>query len=421
MAETTFDKEILERDLLAEVERTYGQTIELCTPPSVELHSSDAHVMIVDDEPINIKLVRKVLSEVGFSTFSETCDPRTVLTQMRTDTPDVVLLDIMMPHISGLEVLEAIRATEQFQHIPVLILTATSDRATRLEALELGATDFLNKPVDRAELLPRVRNALTMKAHQDHLKNYAGELEKAVKARTQEVVASRLEVVHCLARAAEFHDDVTGKHVLRVGRYAGLIGKELGLTNQQVYILELAAQLHDVGKIGVPDEILKKRGRLTPDEYEIVKRHCKFGKNMFERMDETQWAFVRMHPELGSQLLNASRSPLIQMASRIALTHHEHWDGSGYPLGLKGEAIPLEGRITAVADVFDALASERPYKPAMAQHTCFDAISELRGTQFDPQVVDAMLSCRDAISEVHIEFADTCQAKVSPLRVQVDC
>ena len=185
----------------------------------------------------------------------------------------------------------------------------------------------------------------------------------------------------------------------------------MGLTAQQVHLLELAAQLHDVGKIGVPDEILKKEDELTPEEYSIVKNHCRLGKHMFEQMDERQWAFAKQHSEMGSELLRASESPLIQMASRIALTHHEHWDGSGYPLGLSGEAIPLEGRITAVADVFDALCSERPYKAAFPITECFRIIEERSGSQFDPAVVEAFMRSKNAIVNVQIELADTEQLR----------
>lgn len=402
----SFDTDLLQKDLLAEVAITYGDTLDARPSLSDESHDDPGHVMIVDDEPINIKLVRKVLREVGFNDFSDATDPRNVLAMMRQRQPDVVLLDIMMPHIDGLEILEAIRSTEALKHIPVIVLTASSDRAIKLEALELGATDFLGKPVDRAELIPRVRNALTVKAHRDHLSNYAAKLEEAVELRTKEVVNSRLEVVHCLARAAEFHDDVTGRHVVRVGRYAGIVGKALGLSEQQTHILELAAQLHDVGKIGVPDSILRKQGKLTPDEYRTVQQHCRLGKHMFEQMDERQAAFMRQHPKMGRELLGGAHSPLIQMASRIALTHHEHWDGSGYPLGLKGTGIPLEGRITAIADVFDALSCRRPYKPAYPLHECFDLVEEMSGAQFDPEVVDAFLSSRAEVTEVYIQHAD---------------
>lgn len=401
------ESDLLTKDLFAEVARTYGESLDAKSGvPSPPVAYETGHVMIVDDEPINIKLVRKVLREVGFTDFSDATDPRTVLTLMREQQPDVVLLDIMMPHISGLEILEAIRATPQLAHIPVIVLTASAERATKLEALELGATDFLPKPVDRAELIPRVRNALAVKAHHDHLQNFNQRLQQEVHQRTQEVVLSRLEVVHCLARAAEFHDDVTGHHVVRVGRYAGIIGERLGLSEQQLHMLELAAQLHDVGKIGIPGEILRKQGKLTSDEYAIVKRHCKMGKQMFERMDERQSRFLREHPSFDSELLN-SHSPLIQMASRIALTHHEHWDGHGYPLGLSGEQIPLEGRITAVADVFDALSTKRPYKAAFPLDECFAILQEHSGTQFDPTIVDVFLKARSAVTDVFIEYSDT--------------
>ena len=364
------------------------------------------HVMIVDDEPINIKLVRKVLREVGFDTFTEIVDPRDTIAAMRKSPPDIVLLDVMMPHISGLEILEAIRSTPHLSSIPVLILTASSDRATKLEALQLGATDFLSKPVDRAELVPRIHNTLTIKLLLDHAYDHAAVLEHEVRKRTQEVVTSRLEVVHCLARAAEFHDDVTGKHVVRVGRYAGLIGQQMGLNFEQLHLLELAAQLHDVGKIAIPADTLNKPGKLNASEYSLVQEHCELGLQMMGEIDQQHWEIYRQHPALGGQILDTTQSPLMQLASRIAVTHHEHFDGTGYPNGLSGDEIPLEGRITAVADVFDALSCKRPYKEAYPVDKCFEIIDSKRGSQFDPNVVDALIEVKTKVIEIMDRYRD---------------
>jgi putative two-component system response regulator len=228
-----------------------------------------------------------------------------------------------------------------------------------------------------------------------------------VRQRTAELEESRLELIHCLARAAEYRDDDTGRHILRVGRYARIIGKQMGMEPRQLEVLELAAQLHDVGKIGVPDAILLKPGKLTPEEYEVMQKHCGFGRKIVDCMPTRDADVLRKHAEMGAKLMSVGRSPILDMAKRVALTHHERWDGTGYPLGLEGEAIPIEGRITAVADVFDALGSRRVYKPAFPLAKCLAIIVERRGTHFDPAVVDAFLACRDEIVQVQIDLADT--------------
>jgi len=365
-----------------------------------------ALIMLIDDEPINIKVARRYLQEAGYKDFIAITDSTIAIEEITAHKPDVIVLDVMMPRINGIELLTAIRSSPQTAHIPVLILTANCERETRLKALDAGATDFLEKPVDPAELLPRVRNSLTIKAHHDHLARQAEELEAAVQKRTAELAASRLEVVQCLARAAEFRDDNTGRHVIRVGRYAGVIARTLGLAEDFVNLLELAAQLHDVGKIGIPDSILLKAGSLTPEEFDMVQRHCGFGKRVFESATEQDSMMLRQHSKLGAQMLNCTSSPLIQIAARTALTHHERWDGTGYPLGLAGEDIPIEGRIVAVADVFDALSSRRPYKPAFPLAKCFQILEEGRGKHFDPQILDAFESARNEIVQIQLEYAD---------------
>ena len=326
---------------------------------------------------------------------------------MGLNRPDVVLLDIQMPGINGLEILAAIRSDEELCRTPVLILTGSSDPETKLIALQAGATDLLPKPVHSEELLARLGNVLKVKAYQDRLYSYSEELEEAVRRRTAELESSRLDVIHCLARAAEFRDDDTGQHIVRVGRYARVIAAQLGFSRRDLDILESAAQLHDVGKIGIPDTILLKSGKLTPEEYEMMQKHCGFGNRIVHKVPDGDAVMLRRHTDIGARIMDASSSPILEMARRIALTHHERWDGNGYPLGLSREDIPVEGRITAVADVFDALSSKRPYKPAFPLQKCFAIMAEGRGTQFDPEVLDAFFVRRDDIIQIQIDSADT--------------
>ena len=363
-------------------------------------------IMVIDDEPINVKVCQKYLNELGYKRCIGLSDATRAITQLTEEKPDLVILDVMMPIVSGVDILRQMRAKPDLCHIPVLILTASTDRNTKLTVLELGATDFLTKPIDPSELAPRVRNVLTVKQHQDSLKSYADTLEEAVRQRTLELEASRQDVIFCLARAVEYRDDVTGRHVERVGKYSSIIARALGMDEPSVLMLEQAAQLHDVGKVGIPDEILMKPGKLSPDEFEQMQRHTLFGKRIVERMGDREWTKLRQHVLIGSRILDVPRSPLLSMAARIALTHHERWDGSGYPLGLAGEDIPIEGRITAVADVFDALSSRRPYKPPYPVDRCFEIISEESGSHFDPAIVKAFISQREQIVRTQIELAD---------------
>ncbi len=365
-----------------------------------------AKILIVDDEPINVKLVRKYLVLEGYQNFVLSTDSREAMSLIEREAPDLVLLDVMMPYVSGLDILAAIRASERWGHLPVIILTAASDQNTKRRANELGVNDFLGKPVDPQELIPRIRNVLIVKQHYDHLQKYSEQLEAEVLRRTAELARSRQEVIHCLARAAEFRDDDTGQHVRRVGRYARHIGEELGWKGEQLEMLEQAAQLHDIGKIGIPDSILLKPGKLGPEEMEIMQKHSAFGKQITQSLPNHEMNLLRGHAELGSKLLESTESPILALAAVIAISHHEKFDGSGYPLGLAGEDIPIAGRITAVADVFDALSSKRPYKPAYPAERCFEMLEEGRGSHFDPNVLDAFFRRRQQIIETQIEMAD---------------
>lgn len=362
-------------------------------------------IMIVDDEPANVAVVRKLLERAGYHSFKSTTDSTIAFNLIQATRPDVVLLDINMPEVSGIEILKMIRTHPATRHTPVLILTANSDHDIKLICLELGATDFLIKPVDPMELVPRVRNSLQCKSFQDQLKRHAMELEKKVHERTKELDLSRRQAIYCLARAAELRDNDTGNHVIRVGRFAGIIAKNLGFDNSFVNDIELAAQLHDVGKIAVPDSILLKPGKLEEHEFEIIQNHVKHGRNIIQPYLAHEAAVMRSHVQNGASMLDDG-STLMRLAATIAQTHHEKFDGSGYPIGLAGEDIPIEGRIAAVADVYDALSSERAYKKALPRQQCFEILEEGRGKHFDPAVLDAFFQGTSEIVKVQVEFMD---------------
>ncbi|MDB5345246.1 MAG: rpfG 3 [Schlesneria sp.] len=394
--------------MVARVDGGASRTSITGMPPREQDESLlNAKILIVDDEPINVKVCQKYLHELGYKKCIGLTDSTRTIAVILDERPDVIILDVMMPIVSGVDVLKLIRRHDELAHLPVLILTASADRTTKLTVLNLGATDFLTKPIDPSEMAPRVRNVLSVKRYHDSLRNHAQALEEAVRQRTAELESSRMDVIHCLARAVEYRDDHTGRHVERVGRYSGMIARTLGMDPTTSSMIELASQLHDVGKIGVPDDILLKPGRLTPEEYERMQKHTLFGRKIVEQMSEREWEKLRQHVQIGCRILDAPRSPLLTMASRIALTHHERWDGSGYPLGLAGEDIPIEGRITAVADVFDALSSVRPYKPSYPIDKCFNILRSESGTHFDPKVIEAFFSRRDDVVRTQLELADT--------------
>lgn len=373
---------------------------------SVRAVDKTAKIMIVDDEPLNVMTFRQHLKMEGYERFVTTSDAREALHMLRNERPDVLLLDIRMPVVSGLDILRVAGLDPVLQHIPVLILTAASDPATRKQALDLGASDFLQKPIDPNELLPRVRNAIVIKKHYDMASSEAARLEQQVERRTRQLEATRQQLILCLARAAEHRDNDTGNHVIRVGRYTTIIARQMGYPENRLEMLEQAAQLHDVGKIGIPDSILFKPGKLGFDEYELMKRHCALGRQIIEPISEKEWNILKTHTRIGESMLHVRSSSLLMLAARIAQTHHERWDGKGYPLGLLGEDIPLEGRIVAVADVFDALSSKRPYKDPFPRQKCFDILREGRGTQFDPAVIDAFFDCSEEIVEIQLLLMD---------------
>lgn len=330
----------------------------------------DAKVLIVDDERPNVALLEQILARSGYGQVVSTTDSREALDLFRAERPDIVLLDLHMPELDGFELIRRLRReipTDDF--VPLVVLTADGSPEVKKEALSGGANDFLTKPFNYHEALLRIRNLLTTRRLHGDLKRQNELLDERVRERTRELEEARVEVLERLARAAEFRDDDTGHHTRRVGELSARLARRLGLAPRAVELLRLAAPLHDVGKIGVPDAILLKPGKLTDREWEVMKRHT----------------------VIGAELLAGSSSALLQLAERIARWHHERWDGTGYPDRLVGEEAPLEARIVAVVDVFDALRSPRPYRAAWPVEQVVEEIRSERGRHFDPDVVDAFL------------------------------
>jgi len=326
-----------------------------------------ARILVVDDEPANIELLREVLRGAGDVELTVTTDSSRAVELVDDCDPHIVLLDYHMPPPTGLEVLAHLRERFAGGGPPVLMLTADTTLDVRRRALWLGARDFVTKPFDVLEIELRVRNLLQARRYELSLASRADELEAAVRARTEELEDARLEALERLALAAEYRDDHTGDHTRRVACTARLLGEALGLAARELDLLELAAPLHDVGKIAVPDSVLLKPGRLTVSELSVVRSHVK----------------------VGARILGGSDSPLLRLAERIALRHHERWDGGGYPDGLAADEIPLPARIVAVADVFDALVCARPYKPAWPLERAVGEVLGGAGTQFCPATTEA--------------------------------
>ena len=362
-------------------------------------------ILIIDDEPINVRLIQKCLQMAGYRSVETHTDPESALERIIMLQPDLVICDVVMC-VSGLQILRQVVSSPHLRNIPMIMITASEDERVRTDALEMGAAELLTKPLRATSLLPRVRNALLLRSQFEQMVAHRLDLEAQIQSRTAELMMSRLELIHCLAKLAEYRDNETGQHVVRVGRYSGLLARKLGLDRATCELIEHASPLHDIGKIGIGDDILRKPGKLTPEEFEMMQRHVGLGKKVFQPLSFTESQQLRSHTLLGDMMINIGSSPLLRMASEIALTHHERWDGTGYPIGLKGTDIPISGRIVAVADVFDALSSKRVYKPAFPIDKCFAILEEESGSHFDPHVVAAFLSVREEIVKIRIELAD---------------
>jgi putative two-component system response regulator len=329
---------------------------------------ADMRVLVVDDTEANVELIEQLLAHAGYTTVLSTNHPSRVLSLCRAWKPDLLLLDLHMPRLSGFDVMSGIRELmAEPESLPVLVLTADGTLEARHRALSMGARDFITKPLDGQELLLRTHNLLQTRYLQLQLQQQNVLLDRAVKERTRELDQARVESLTVLAAVGEFHDDDTHEHTRRVGLAAAKIAQALDLPDAFVADICAAAPLHDIGKIAVSREILCKPGALTDEERRTMMQHA----------------------HLGARILSSAVSPVLVLACEIARTHHENWDATGYPDGLTGKKIPLAGRITAVADVFDALTHSRPYKPAWEIGQALELIAEETGRKFDPQIVSA--------------------------------
>ncbi len=338
-------------------------------------------ILVVDDEPKNIQVIGKYLHDKDYN-VSVAANGKAALNFVQNDLPDLILLDIEMPEMDGFNVCKILKSSERTSKIPVIFLTAKVGTADILQAFEIGASDYITKPFQTLEVLARVKTQVENKRLKENL-------EELVDARTAElrkaleiIENSNFDLIDRLGKAAEFRDNETGMHVVRMGHYSYLLGEAIQLEQSKLDILLSASMMHDLGKIGIPDEILLKPGKLTIEEFEIMKTHT----------------------TIGAELLSKSDSQLLILAETIALAHHEKWNGSGYPKGLSGTEIPLEARIVAIADVFDALTSERPYKKAWSVEDTINLIQSEKGKHFDPELVDAFIEILPKVLEIKSKF-----------------
>ena len=337
---------------------------------------SSQTVLIVDDTPANIHVLEEIL-RADYNICAATNGER-ALSLARSDMPpDIILLDVMMPDMDGFEVCRRLKAESATRKIPVIFVTTLDEIKDESQGFALGAVDYIHKPVSPPIVQARVQTHLA-------LYDQKRALEEMVRQRTQELTETRLEVIRQLGRAAEFKDNETGMHVVRMSYYSQLIALAAGMAEDEAELLLNASPMHDIGKIGIPDSVLLKPGKL----------------------DDAEWEIMRRHPQMGVDILGDHPSELIKLARTIALTHHEKWNGQGYPAGLSGEAIPLVGRITAIADVFDALTSERPYKKAWSEEEAVTLIQREAGAHFDPQLVQCFVEVLPEILECKARYMD---------------
>ncbi|WP_262967211.1 response regulator [Methylobacter psychrophilus] len=343
-----------------------------------------ATLLLVDDEPLNLRLLQTLLKTDGYETLSaERGAEALALAEERQ--PDLILLDIMMPEMDGFEVARLLKTNPHTNHIPIIIVTSLDDRASRLKALEMGANEFINKPVDRAELSIRVKNMLRLKEYTDYLADHNHLLEELVAKRTSQLTESYHETIFIMTSAAESKDTDTGLHVIRISYYCRALAKYLGMDAEFQDCIFYASPMHDIGKIGIPDHILLKPGSFEPDEWEIMKTHS----------------------AQGAKILECGNSPYLRMGAEIALNHHERWDGGGYPNGKRGQEIPFSSRLMNISDQYDALRSKRPYKPHFDHNKAMQIITEGDGRtmpgHFDPDVLAAFKACAEIFRGIYAE------------------
>jgi putative two-component system response regulator len=347
-------------------------------------------ILVVDDQPKNIELLEAYLAPQGYE-IVKAANGEEALGKLSGNQIDLILLDVMMPGMDGFEVTRRVRRDDTHRLLPIILITALQETEDRIKGIEAGCDDFLSKPIDKMELLARVLSLLKVKAYNDLVSNYQKDLEAEVARRTEElkqafekIKAASLDTIYRLSIASEYKDADTGAHIKRVSRYSAAVARHMGLTERAIETILYAAPMHDLGKIGIPDQILLKPAKLDPAEWEIMKQHT----------------------VIGAKILKGSDAEFISLGEIIAQSHHEKWDGSGYPNSLKGIDIPIAGRITAIADVFDALTSKRPYKEPFSVEKSLAIIREGKGSHFDPDVVDAFFAIQDEILTIKNEYDD---------------
>lgn len=363
--------------------------------------SSQNKILIVDDEERNVKLLDALCTNLGYKVIAAS-NGKEAIEITKLESPDLILMDVMMPEMNGFEATEILKSDDKCKHIPVIILTALGEKKDRIAGIQKGANDFLTKPFDTQELALRIANNLLIKDHHDFIINHNTILEEEVQKRThelqkayeeidatyQKMQASYIETIQRLNIAAEYKDEETGAHISRISLYTKELAAALGMDFDFIETIYYASPMHDIGKVGIPDGILMKEAKLTPEE----------------------WMVMRSHTTIGARILKGSESHFLKMAEEIALSHHERWNGTGYPNGLKGDNIPLAGRITNIVDQYDALRSKRPYKVALHHDTAMKIITEGDGRtspeDFDPEILDTFKRTASNFDEIYNNAKD---------------
>ena len=342
-------------------------------------------VLIVDDESTGRTILAKIIQQVEDDISVDSFDnPLDALDWLEYNHPDLIITDYRMPEMNGVELIKQIRAKTACLDIPIMMITVVSEKSVRYDALEAGATAFLTRPIDQIECRTSCRNLLKLHEQQSIIQDRADWLARQVEVATQQIVSRERETLLRLAKAGEYRDEITGNHVVRMSRYSRQIAEALGLSEKECDEIEYAAPMHDIGKIGIQDDILLKPGKF----------------------DDEEWLKMQQHTLIGHSILSDSQSRYIQTGSVIALNHHERFDGMGYPNGISGKDIPLVARIVSVADVYDALVSPRPYKKAWLEKDAQEYLHKNSGTQFDPICVEAFFERLDNVKSIHVNFSD---------------